>query len=488
MSPFEVPEGPYTIEKIMDSIRTQVVEPPKAAPAGPDGEAGAGASVEAPRPIIHDGSPVSRLTAQLELLRQRQSLDPGYRIKSHRPVIGPIFDFIKRVIHWGSRPYTDAVRLRQEDFNETLLHALREVSLQFEANIRRLDEYEARFNAGFAQHQANLEQHGDRLNRCETRLNEHEPRIFEHHAFVNAQQEAIHELQQFAMGEIERIGGLEERVARRDAELTEQTATLTTQLDELRGRYDMQPLTELSTPERRLEAMDHTRGDYEDIRCRQFSYMELFEGAPGQVLDIGCGRGELLKHLNTHGIECWGADIDPVMVETCLKQGIHAVQQDALSALRSVAPGSLGGIFAAQVIEHFFPGEVVRFIAEARRRMAPGARLVIETLNPASLAVHAKSYYRDLEHKQMIHPEHLRGMLELAGFTDVELRYRAPFGEDERLPELPAAAELGLPESARQALQTRLDRLNGLLYGMQDYVIIARQGEPAALQQEVPSE
>ena len=33
---------------------------------------------------------------------------------------------------------------------------------------------------------------------------------------------------------------------------------------------------------------------------------------------------------------------------------------------------------------------------------------------------------------------------------------------------------------AREALQERFDRLNAVLFGMQDYHIVARQGVPAA--------
>ena len=68
---------------------------------------------------------------------------PGYRIQSHRPVFGFFIDSIKRLIHWGSRPYTDAVHNRQEAFNEAVLQAMREVAVQFESNIHRLDDHKA---------------------------------------------------------------------------------------------------------------------------------------------------------------------------------------------------------------------------------------------------------------------------------------------------------------------------------------------------------
>ena len=111
-------------------------------------------------------------------------------------------------------------------------------------------------------------------------------------------------------------------------------------------------------------------------------------------------------------------------------------------------------------------------------RVADGGRIVIETLNPASLGVIAKSYYCDLDHKQPIHPEYMKSLLEMAGFDQVELHFLAPFDESERLPDLPPAKQLGIATEARDALQARIDRLNQCLFGMQDYYVIGQQGDP----------
>jgi SAM-dependent methyltransferase len=449
MSPFEVPEGPYSIEKIMESIRVQVVDPAKgaAASAAPAADAAEAEAADAPRPLISDGGPTSRLLAQLELLRQRQSLDPGYRIKSHRRLVGGLLDFVKRIIHWGSRPYTDAVRLRQEAYNEAVLQALREVSLQFESNLA----YITSFHQAIHDLQRNDAVHADRLN-----------------GLVGG----IEELS----GRLTEVGGELTRRIHEQALAGDQARA---RLDTLYARYDLAPLARLTAERRRIEALEATRGTYEDIRCRQFPYLKYFEGVPGQVLDIGCGRGEMLHELRIHGVECWGVDTDPLMVKVCQDRGDHAECIDGLTALGRLEPGALGGIFAAQVIEHFFPGDVVRFIAMARQKLARGGCILLETLNPGTLGVHAKSYWRDLEHKQMIHPEYLKGMLELAGFESVEIHTLSPFQAGEKLPELPPASALGLSEDARQALQERLDKMNDLLFGMQDYVVIARQGDPA---------
>jgi hypothetical protein len=166
------------------------------------------------------------------------------------------------------------------------------------------------------------------------------------------------------------------------------------------------------------------------------------------------------------------------MIEMCRAAGDYVEQKDALTVLRDVRPASLGGVFAAQVVEHLFPGELLELLRLARRKLAQGGILLLETLNPSSLGVLAKSYYRDIDHKQPIHPDYLKMLVELAGFEQVQRHDLHPFDEEERIPPLPESDRLGLPPVARQALQDRLDRIDALLHGAQDYYVVARQPAP----------
>jgi len=100
---------------------------------------------------------------------------------------------------------------------------------------------------------------------------------------------------------------------------------------------------------------DRYRGSQEDIRARLLTYVPLFEGA-ADVLDIGCGRGEFLDLLRERGISGRGLDVNHEMVEVCLARGLNVAEGDALGFLESLPDGSLGGLLAAQVVEHLEPG------------------------------------------------------------------------------------------------------------------------------------
>ena len=53
----------------------------------------------------------------------------------------------------------------------------------------------------------------------------------------------------------------------------------------------------------------------------------------GRIIDIGCGRGEMLSILQQAGHEVMGVDTDPDMVEACTSRGLPAVVDDGIHFL-----------------------------------------------------------------------------------------------------------------------------------------------------------
>src|SRR5437868_8658898 len=125
------------------------------------------------------------------------------------------------------------------------------------------------------------------------------------------------------------------------------------------------------------------RGQTESVRERQRIYVDDFrEAAP--VLDVGCGRGELLALLRDEGIESRGIDPDADMVAFARGEGLDVEQADAVSYLESLDDGSLGGIFMGQVVEHLPPGMLVRTLELSAQKLRDGGLLIAETINPLS--------------------------------------------------------------------------------------------------------
>jgi SAM-dependent methyltransferase len=212
---------------------------------------------------------------------------------------------------------------------------------------------------------------------------------------------------------------------------------------------------------------DRFRGSQEAIRAALADYLELFGGA-SDVLDVGCGRGEFLDLLRERGIGARGIDVNEAMVEVCRKRGLEAYQADALAYLREQPDGSLGGLFAAQVVEHLEPAYLTRLLELAFDKLRPGAPIVLETINPACWFAFFESYIRDITHVRALHPDTLKFLLIASGFQRVEIRYRAPYPEHEKLQPI-ASAALG---DAADILNANVAKLNALLFTYLDYAAI----------------
>ncbi len=201
------------------------------------------------------------------------------------------------------------------------------------------------------------------------------------------------------------------------------------------------------------------RGSVEAIRERQRRYVADFrEAAP--VLDIGCGRGELLALLREAGVEARGIDADADMVAYARGEELDVEQADLVEYLERLEDGSLGGIFMGQVVEHLPPGVLVRSLQLAGQKLRPGGLLVAETINPLSpLAL--RHYFADLTHAQPLVPETLELLAHQSGFAETELRF------------LNEPADR-LTETEDPVIAANVRRLNELLFAPLDYALVAR--------------
>jgi len=215
---------------------------------------------------------------------------------------------------------------------------------------------------------------------------------------------------------------------------------------------------------------DQFRGSAEDIRARLLEYVPIFAGA-NDVLDVGCGRGEFLGLLAEHGVSARGIDLNQAMVDVCRDQGLNATVADLLPYLRSLPDGALGGLFAAQVVEHLQPGYLTQFLDVAFEKLRPGAAIVLETINPACWFAFFESYVRDITHVRPLHPDTLKFLLVATGFQEVGIRYQAPYPGHEKLQRV-VAPVLG---DAAEALNANVDKLNSLLFTYLDYAAVGRR-------------
>ena len=227
---------------------------------------------------------------------------------------------------------------------------------------------------------------------------------------------------------------------------------------------------------------DRFRGSDEDIRAKLRAYLPVFAGA-SDVLDVGCGRGEFLALLQAEGVRATGVDANHEMVAVAREHGLDVAESDALEHLESMPDGSLGGLMAAQVVEHLEPAYLMRLLATAFHKLRPEAPIVIETINPACWLAFFSSYLRDFTHVRPVHPETLQYLLQASGFGGVTIRYSAPVPDHMKMQPINLPAEtLAAADPASRALvdtarvaNANAAILNNLLFSYLDYAAIGHR-------------
>jgi O-antigen chain-terminating methyltransferase len=199
------------------------------------------------------------------------------------------------------------------------------------------------------------------------------------------------------------------------------------------------------------------RGSPSDVAQKQKFYLPFLRNVPGPVFDAGCGRGEFLRLLQEERIAARGVEASRLAAETCRAAGLDVREGDAVDALAATPSSSLGAVVAFQVVEHWPAAQTFRFLAQARRAVAAGGLLIVETVNTGSLSA-MNAFYLDPTHIRPVPPEALSFLCEAAGFRDLRVEFLSPLADSERLVE----------RSENDV------RVNEILFGPQDYAVIAR--------------
>jgi SAM-dependent methyltransferase len=186
------------------------------------------------------------------------------------------------------------------------------------------------------------------------------------------------------------------------------------------------------------------------------------------VVDLGCGRGELLVRLAGRGVPGVGVDTDAGMVAEARARGLDVHHADALSWLRGQPDATLGSIVSTHLVEHLELDDLVELLELSAAKLCPGGLFVAETPNPSSLIVLGNSYVLDPTHVRPLHASLLVFLCEGAGFREVTVEFYAP-AEGYRLQ---LVADPAAPAWVGQ-VNAAFAQLNSVLFGPQDYAVVA---------------
>ena len=146
-------------------------------------------------------------------------------------------------------------------------------------------------------------------------------------------------------------------------------------------------------------------------------------GDRGRLLDVGCGNGRFLAQMRKLGWEVVGVEPDPEAVRIAKERFGLEVFQGTLEEA-GFPDNSFDAITMNHVIEHV--PDPIRLLAECRRVLKPGGKLVVVTPNIWSLGRRLfGEHWRGWEvprHLFLFSPKSLRTCAERAGLVVQNLR------------------------------------------------------------------
>jgi 2-polyprenyl-3-methyl-5-hydroxy-6-metoxy-1,4-benzoquinol methylase len=114
-----------------------------------------------------------------------------------------------------------------------------------------------------------------------------------------------------------------------------------------------------------------------DVRWRKALHFILVEH-PLNVLDLGCGAGNISSALLKHDIKVFGMDMDIAKLKEARIKGIFATQANLMGSL-PVKSKCFDVVFAGEIIEHLIDTDY--FLEEIHRVLKRSGKLILTTPN-----------------------------------------------------------------------------------------------------------
>ena len=148
----------------------------------------------------------------------------------------------------------------------------------------------------------------------------------------------------------------------------------------------------------------------------------------GPVCDLGCGPGQVARYLCDRGVDAFGLDLSPGMVEQArqLNPDLEFEQGNMLSL--DVEDESWGGIAAFYSIIHIPRKDVTRTLRELARVLRPGGLLLL-SFHIGQEVIHFDEWWEKKVSVDSIffQPNEMAGYLKSAGFEIEDVVERPPY-------------------------------------------------------------
>lgn len=141
-----------------------------------------------------------------------------------------------------------------------------------------------------------------------------------------------------------------------------------------------------------------------------------------EILDIGCGAGQLLYYLKMRGYEnIQGVDIGSEQIELVKKMGISACVISSLTDYLKSKIEYYDLIIMTGVIEHFKKDELLVNLAAIHKALKKSGVFVFATLNPACFSGMFQRYI-DFTHEVAFTERSAYQVMKIVGFDNIKIK------------------------------------------------------------------
>ncbi len=138
------------------------------------------------------------------------------------------------------------------------------------------------------------------------------------------------------------------------------------------------------------------------------------------VLDIGCGKGAMLRTLRSSGVKVTGVDGDPDLV-ACLRdeEAFEVYEAWLPEGLAVISDRKFDGMFLGHIIEHLTTGDATSVLSWASQHLNDDGLIVIQTPDFSIDFVSGTNFWLDPTHVRPYPLDLLKSLLEGAGFSPI---------------------------------------------------------------------
>jgi SAM-dependent methyltransferase len=156
--------------------------------------------------------------------------------------------------------------------------------------------------------------------------------------------------------------------------------------------------------------------------------LDWVDPPPGsRLLDVGCGRGHLVRALTERGFDAWGIDLNPNASELAGGLNVRTMSATALE----FGDASFDAVVSFHAIEHIPPLE--QAMLEVARVVKPGGKVLLvypaEPIRglyaiPTSVILHRTPFKARRVHVHRLSPSKVRALGKAAGLQELRHTFR----------------------------------------------------------------